>query len=95
MSFELLDAWRKQLQDTGEIHLRIRIRSNAPEHRIRGVMSDGTLKIDIAEIPEHGKANIALIGFLAQEFVVPRENLELTSGPLIRNKTVRIKARSS
>lgn len=54
-------------------------------------MADGTLKIDIAAVPEYGKANAELIRFLAEEFKVPRSHVEVIKGNMARTKTVRVR----
>jgi uncharacterized protein (TIGR00251 family) len=54
------------------------------------MMADDTLKIDIAAVPEDGEANLELVRFLASEFGVGRENIEILSGQRGRRKTVKV-----
>jgi uncharacterized protein (TIGR00251 family) len=53
-------------------------------------MDDDSIKIAIAAPPEGGKANAALIKFLAQEFEVPASNVQIVSGQTARMKLVQI-----
>lgn len=49
------------------------------------------LKIKVAAPPEDGKANKALLTFLAKEWDIPKSKLELVSGATGRNKRLKIK----
>lgn len=49
-----------------------------------------TYKIRVKSAPEKGKANAELIKFLAKEFSVPKENVEIISGKADRIKLIRI-----
>ncbi|GAA5784811.1 hypothetical protein YWS52_11310 [Chitiniphilus shinanonensis] len=51
---------------------------------------DGALKLRLAAPPVDGKANAALLDFLAQAFAVPRRQVELKSGASSRRKVIRI-----
>lgn len=70
--------------------MQVRVHPSARKTQIKNVMADGTIKIDIAAVPEDGKANAALVEFLAVEFEVKRSNIEIISGETNRKKTVRI-----
>jgi len=48
------------------------------------------LKVRVASPPVDGKANLALLKFLAKALGVPPRDLELVSGETSRGKTVRI-----
>lgn len=86
----LLKTWRNQFSQNGSITLQVRVHPSARKTQIKNVMADGTIKIDIAAVPEDGKANAALVEFLAVEFEVKRSNIEIISGETNRKKTVRI-----
>jgi hypothetical protein len=85
-----VDLMKEQLARLGTLTLFLKARPSAPKNQIKGLLSDGTLKIDIAAAPEDGKANDALMRFLAEEFGVPIGNIELLSGPASRKKLVKI-----
>ena len=71
-------------------YLRIKVIPGAPKTEIKGEMADGTLKIAVAAAPEKGKANAALIDFLAKNFGVPKGNVKIISGISTRTKLVKI-----
>lgn len=54
-------------------------------------MADGTIKLDIAAVPEDGKANEELVRFLADEFDVPKSHVEILKGHTAKTKVVRIR----
>jgi uncharacterized protein len=86
----MLDALREQLAREKRIDLAIRVRPGAARSRFVSTLADGSLKIDVAEAAEGGKANEALIRFLAQSFGVQRLDVEVLSGRSSRRKLVRI-----
>ena len=55
-----------------------------------GEMADGTMKIKVAAVPEDGKANKELCGFLAKHYAVPQANVSVISGATSQRKVVRI-----
>lgn len=73
-----------------EKYLRIRVVPGAPKTEIKGEMADGTIKVAVAAAPEKGKANQALIGFLAEEFGVPKAAVKIISGAGVRLKLIKI-----
>jgi uncharacterized protein YggU (UPF0235/DUF167 family) len=46
------------------------------------------LKLSIKSLPEKGKANKAIIDYLAKELDLPRSDIEITSGKLSQFKVV-------
>ncbi len=50
------------------------------------------LKISVNAVPEDGKANRALLEFLASEWGLPKSALSLLSGDTSRQKTVLVEA---
>lgn len=63
-------------------------------NEIVGWVSDAggqpVLKVKINATPEDGKANKALIAFLAKEWGVPASTLELASGTASRHKRLNV-----
>lgn len=51
---------------------------------------DGRLKIQLAAPPVDGKANDALLRFLADTLDVARAQIDIVGGPANRRKTVRL-----
>lgn len=78
------------LAKNGEVAFRIKVRPGANKSQIKEMMEDGTWKIDIAAIPEDGKANAELIRFLSKEFSVPKQNIVILSGHTSTQKAVRV-----
>ena len=51
---------------------------------------DGAWKVQLAAVPEKGKANEELIRFLADEFGVRRAQVEIVAGQTNAHKQVRV-----
>ncbi|MGY8690755.1 MAG: DUF167 domain-containing protein, partial [Verrucomicrobiales bacterium] len=64
----------------------IRVIPNASRTRCEERNEDGVYKIRIQAVPEKGKANKALVQFLAKQLGVPRNKVTLVSGETARNK---------
>lgn len=86
----MTDALIKRLAAEGAITVAVRVRPHAKVTQIKEVMSDGSLKIDLAAVPEDSKANVALVWFLAGIFSVPASHIRILSGATARVKLVRI-----
>ena len=71
------------------ITLAVRAQSGAKRTGVVGVYGDGAsaqLKVAVNAPPIEGRANDALIAFLADTFGLPRNAIELTSGASSRRK---------
>ena len=68
----------------------IRVSPRAPRNEIAEIQSDGTVKIRLTAPPVDGKANAALIEFLAQVLGVPRTKIEILAGETSRDKLVSV-----
>ena len=71
------------------VTLAVRAQPGAKKTAIVGVYGDGTtaqLKIAVQAPPIEGRANEALIAFLAKTFDLPKSAIELMSGELSRSK---------
>ena len=70
----------------------VRLTPKAGRSRIIGVKADadGTrrLAVSVTAVPEHGKANGALIGLLAKTWKLPKSAFSIKSGATARIKTV-------
>lgn len=71
--------------------LTVKVVPKAAKTESAGIMSDGTRKIRIAAVPENGKANDALKRFLADEYGVSLNQVEIVAGLASTRKTVRIR----
>lgn len=75
--------------------LRVKVIPRSAKTEIAGKLADGTLKIKIAAPPERGRANQALIEFLAEHFQLPRSAISIASGETSTLKLVRIRESGS
>lgn len=71
--------------------LLIRVTPRAKDNSVSEVQLDGTIKIRLTAPPVDGKANRALVQFLASVLKVPISYLEIISGFKGRNKKVRVR----
>jgi uncharacterized protein (TIGR00251 family) len=70
--------------------LAIRVTPRASHNEIVEVLSDGTVKIRLTAPPVEGKANEALISFLADVLDVKTSSIEIVAGASGRDKLVSI-----
>ena len=89
-SSSLDPVWRRT-DDDGALILQIHAQPGAKRTEIAGVHGDA-LRIRLAAPPVEGKANEALLAFLAEAFGVPPKNVTLIRGHRGRRKAVRIEA---
>lgn len=82
-------SWCAQAAD-GSLILTLHIQPGARKTEIAG-LHGGALKIRLAAPPVDGKANAALLGFLAKACGVPKSAVELVSGDSSRAKRVRLR----
>jgi hypothetical protein len=71
------------------VTLAVRAQPGAKRTAIGGIYGEGAtaqLKIAVQAPPLEGRANEALIAFLAQTFGLPKNSVELVSGELSRSK---------
>jgi uncharacterized protein (TIGR00251 family) len=72
-----------------EILLKVYLQPKSSKNQVVGPYRDG-IKVRITAPPVEGKANEALIRFLAKEFGVPPSCIEMFKGHHSREKTLRI-----
>jgi len=84
-----LPAWLRVLPGAVEISLYVQ-----PGAKKTGVAGehDGALKLRVLAPPVEGKANAAVLAFVAATCAVARSQLSLTAGELSRHKRIRIAA---
>jgi uncharacterized protein (TIGR00251 family) len=69
--------------------LPVRVHPGAKRNAITGT-HDGALKVSLSTPPTDGRANAALIEFLADRLNIPRARIALLTGATSRSKTLRI-----
>lgn len=67
--------------------LAVRVHPGAKRNAITGT-HDGALKVSLTTPPTDGRANAALIAFLAEQLGIPRSHVEILTGPTSRSKTL-------
>jgi uncharacterized protein len=71
--------------------LRVVVTPGAPRTRADG-LHDGCLRVRLAAPPVDGKANAALLAWLADELDLPRRAVQLLRGDIARRKQLLIEA---
>ena len=74
--------------------LEVRVHPGAKRNAITGE-HDGALKVSLTTTPTDGRANAALIAFLAEKLDVPRSQITLLTGATSRSKTLRVSGLTS
>lgn len=80
-------SWLRE--DDGDVVLTLHIQPGAKRTEVAGTHGEA-LKIRLAAPPVDGKANEALIAFVAKALGVPKSRVELISGQTARAKRVRV-----
>ncbi|MDB4491892.1 DUF167 domain-containing protein [bacterium] len=75
---------------TDKIDIAVRVIPNAPATRCESRDDDGVYKIRVQAVPEKGKANKALVRFLAKQLGLGRSCVELLAGETGRHKRLGI-----
>jgi hypothetical protein len=70
--------------------LAIRVTPRASKNEIAEILSDGTVRIRLTAPPVEGKANEALVAFLAEILDVPPSRVEIVAGATGRDKLVSV-----
>jgi len=73
----------------GSVVLRLYVQPRASKSELAG-LHDGALKIRLTTPPVDGKANKAVLAFLAKLLGLPRSSLSLVSGQKNRSKQIRV-----
>lgn len=82
-------SWRRQEGDT--LVLTLHVQPGASRTEAAGLHGDA-LKVRLAAPPIEGRANAALVRYLADEFGVAVRNVTIERGGTSRRKVVRISA---
>jgi len=77
-------------QNTKGAALAIRVTPRAQKNQVAQIMANGTIKIHLTAPPVEGKANAALVNFLAEILQVPETSVEIIAGSSGRSKLVTI-----
>lgn len=86
----MLEHYKEQLATTGEVIIKVKVHVKAHDTRIKSVLADGVIKIDLQVTPENGRGNDALFKFLSDEFAVPVSHIQILVGKFSADKTIKI-----
>lgn len=70
--------------------LRVKVIPKSSRTELAGYLPDGTWKIKVAAAPEKGKANQALIDFLAGHLGVAKSRIRIMSGETSPRKRIHV-----
>ncbi len=90
----MFDFLIRELQKKGTVRFYVRARPNASCTQAVERLDDESIKVDIAAPSEGGKANAALVKYLANEFSVSKGNVEIVSGQTARHKLIMVRQSS-
>ena len=80
-------------ETAGGITFTVKVQPRARKNAITGTVGDA-LKLALTAPPVEGKANQAVIEFLADFFDIPRSSVTIASGAASRRKVIRISGAS-
>ncbi len=84
-----MSRWPCVSARAGGVRLAVVVTPNAPRTAADG-LHDGALRVRLAAPPVDGKANDALVKWLAGELGLPRRAVRLQAGTVSRRKTLMI-----
>ena len=70
--------------------IRVKVIPKSSKTELAGYLPDGTWKIKVSAAPEQGKANRALVEFLAERLGVAKSRIRITSGATSQLKRIRV-----
>jgi len=70
--------------------LAIRVTPRSSKNEITEIMNDGTIRVRLTAPPVEGKANEALVAFLAEVLDIPKSKIEIVAGETGRDKLVSV-----
>ena len=81
---------KRLLESIDKMDIRVKGDSEEFENGAGWNLPDGTWKVKVAAAPEKGKANRALIEFLAEHLGVAKSRIRITSGETSQLKRIRV-----
>lgn len=70
------------------VALAVRVTPRARRNEVSEILEDGTVKIRLTAPPVEGKANAALVHFLADILEIPESKIEIVAGQSGRDKLI-------
>lgn len=87
----VIEDFQRRLQAEGSVVVPLKVTPRARRTEWLGVLANGTLKLGVAAVPEDGRANEAVLRFVADEFGVARDCVRLVAGLASTRKWVAIR----
>jgi uncharacterized protein (TIGR00251 family) len=75
--------------DEAKARLSVKVAPRAPRNEVVGWVG-GKLKVKVAAAPEGGRANDALVTFVAEQLGLPRRNVRVATGHTSSSKILEI-----
>ena len=76
-------------ENTKGISLAVKVQPRAQKNAVTGVVGEA-LKLGLTAPPVEGRANEAVVEFVAKLFRIPRSSVTIASGLSSRNKVIRL-----
>jgi uncharacterized protein (TIGR00251 family) len=73
-----------------KMDIRVKVIPKSSKTELAGYLPDGTWKVKIAAAPEKGKANRALVEFLAETLGVVKSRIRIVSGETSQLKRIHV-----
>jgi uncharacterized protein len=90
---EIFNRYREELEEEGVVYLDVKVipKANRTEFvEMLLVNEQEVLKIKVAAVPEKGKANAELCGYLAGKFEVAKSQVRVVSGMTSQRKVMKV-----
>ncbi|MDX2151055.1 MAG: DUF167 domain-containing protein [Bryobacteraceae bacterium] len=87
---EDLEELRARLRAEGVLVLAVKVIPRSPRTEFAGRMADGSWKVRVAAAPEKGRANAALLSFIAECLGARPGNVSILAGQSSQRKQLRI-----
>ncbi|MBU3647121.1 MAG: DUF167 domain-containing protein [Limnohabitans sp.] len=91
MSIQLPDVSYLRLDKTGDVVVDIHVIPNASRTQADGI-HDGALRVRLHAPPVDGKANLALMAWVAETLGIPKRHVELLRGQTSKRKQLQVHA---
>lgn len=86
-----IDEIKEKIVKAGKAVFHVKVSPGSNMTEWQDSLTDGTLKLKVKEAPERGKANEAVINFIASELKVKRKAVSIIAGGGARLKRIKIK----
>lgn len=85
------ESIKNKLQEKGKVTFHVKVSPGSNITEWQKSLEDGTLKMKVKEAPERGKANEAVVNFVAETFAVSKKSVSIIAGGGARLKRIKIK----